>query len=882
MNIKKIVWCFVVLMTSSVTGFEDPVVFLQKRKQSLFYTKSKHALTFLKKGLEMFLKNLGQHELISTSKTVKQFVECVSANLSKTDIHPGNQKILVTYPAQKWVQTNVKVPDHNICVKYFTNVAFSTTQDETPFCVQQSIWNFQVHKSLRLNFSVDHLYISSKFCAYGKIIFQTFFLNSNATDVFCGFQPKFVLFPATSRSAVVLDINFRFDYFLLFFYQIIEANIIHNVYSNKAHQENSYGKMFFFPTTECFLSKTLIKLEETRRMEINISGCGNNCWVFDGPGTRMNSIKMYSQQGMVVTSTFQCLIIFLAPKKALTVQYVSFNEETKKLCLNMTFPGHFVFSPCQNITFLVMEIEVKRENKQKVTISDINYFNMFSIENCLLGGLVLFEFATATGNHRRQLFCNEKAKMRRFYSHTPKVTVVFFLYSEYGQIALNVTIEETMCSPIEIDICKIPLRASEANQFFQKLLNENYTGNNHADIFVRTSYLHGPLFPFPFFLRQDDALLLSLLNDFCTVFHISQRSDEVEGKLDNCYLYITPKEFLLPGRMIQLDISGYLFDGLPDETTKIELKKFGERRRHVESHIIFEGDFGKYKQVSDTRKSAIIFSRNKTSHAKFSLVEERFQLTSTVFSPYSTNLLGMWFVWKRWFTESWCDIEILSKESDDQEQNVIPLKNFIVNPAINASFNLHSIPKEPVLDNLMVVQSFQNSSSSLHALKLQLKLTTYLDFAFDCCWNICLHFTKHRTETFFAIQGYYRKLQIAPQMERNLVEDMNISISVSWRKGFYQESSKITRKESQCDQTSADCDITVLGPDHEKKLSFPDFHLEITWHETFEYCEKYKRLSMITLLSKQEEWDFVKIIKGNDGLQKFLFVVFVGIKEVRK
>ena len=184
--------------------------------------------------------------------------------------------------------------------------------------------------------------------------------------------------------------------------------------------------------------------------------------VFDGPGYLSHTIS--ATKDVIVTSTFQCLVLFLMTvskrKKIKHFKFSSKSLSTHNIITNVTNNNMFNIpnSKCRNKLCISLFL-AESENEVNITAIAVKSTHPYD-NNCLYAGLVAGE-RIANNYKESKTICESnydyKGHAINFYSNNSSLILIMYSYKEYGEINASVMVSHTKCKPVTINLCYLNL-----------------------------------------------------------------------------------------------------------------------------------------------------------------------------------------------------------------------------------------------------------------------------------------------------------------------------------------------------------------------------------------------------------------------------------------
>lgn len=329
------------------------------------------------------------------------------------------------------------------------------------FCLKPAYtWTFRLDENLRLNISVEALFIPSISvnCFHGNFTL----LNYLPKDIkeflqFCRKHPVTNIFSISNKLDIIMTVTDFVDYSVQFSYFVIDSHQIVTYYINSALNFNNISS--YFPSSNNYMHKLQIQTVKYSRLSVKIIKSKTVAvTAFDGPGTASKMITPTAKSDysyFFVTSTFQCVIIINGTEKDFSIKHSTINNTNiSDLYVTNSQSKNFTYSSDHGPNILLMKFQTDISLFVNISINDISYKGPTS-SICDFGGLAsyhtndYYEHISTICTPHDGVYTN-----RNIYSKSySEILLVFYSYKEYSQIEIDFKVSVTNCEPVPIDWC---------------------------------------------------------------------------------------------------------------------------------------------------------------------------------------------------------------------------------------------------------------------------------------------------------------------------------------------------------------------------------------------------------------------------------------------
>ncbi len=347
------------------------------------------------------------------------------------------------------------------------------TVSHTNFCYRSwyfcsDIFGFNLDSRLSLNMTFQRIYFNSGSfdCCKGSLIvtrtgfphdITTFYnsvKNSTQTFMFCGFTPKFALFPNFQTIFLIRSSQeyTLFDFSLTF--QVLDRNTVHSKSQSPARPDYKMIEVTFHTQHLLVQCVAIVQVNKAGYMIIVLRGHGH-VRVHDGPGQKSKTVDRFANK--YITSSFLCYVTFGTKHvdskfphsllkysrrmlKVVKIIYVKENTTTLPIFLEETSGTHV--------------IQLKRFDQKNinVTITSLNYTGNKDDLGCIYGGVAALKGTRK--NLKEQLsICTTLDIARSLYSSSENLTLVIYQYKFYSSIKITLSLSLTECQAFKINDC---------------------------------------------------------------------------------------------------------------------------------------------------------------------------------------------------------------------------------------------------------------------------------------------------------------------------------------------------------------------------------------------------------------------------------------------
>ena len=192
--------------------------------------------------------------------------------------------------------------------------------------------------------------------------------------------------------------------------------------------------------------------------------------VFDGPDLLSDNIGKRKANKFIITSTFQCLILFF--KTDNTEDFLNFSSQKIPVYSQIYIRHnnksifHYPNEEC-NENFCISSFHAEKGYQINITIISVKSEISTQNYNCLYAGLYAGEGLMSQFTEARIVPGSNDSQAISFYSHNSSMILFLYWYSGISKIDASVMIYLTKCKPLLINPC----------YFFQYGRNCNYTND---------------------------------------------------------------------------------------------------------------------------------------------------------------------------------------------------------------------------------------------------------------------------------------------------------------------------------------------------------------------------------------------------------------------
>ena len=193
--------------------------------------------------------------------------------------------------------------------------------------------------------------------------------------------------------------------------------------------------------------------------KIIITSRSHGFLVFDGPGYLSHA--MNASKNVIITSTFQCLVLILLTRDQITEnEHFNFTSKilsTYDIIINVTNNSMFYIPKLKYKNNLCISFFLAESgNEVNITPIVVKSTNPYNI-NCLYAGLFAGE-RLADDYQESQTICEDNygstGQAMSLYSKNSSLILIMYCYKEYGNISASVMVSQTKCKGLFINPCK--------------------------------------------------------------------------------------------------------------------------------------------------------------------------------------------------------------------------------------------------------------------------------------------------------------------------------------------------------------------------------------------------------------------------------------------
>ncbi len=324
-------------------------------------------------------------------------------------------------------------------------------------------WLFRLSKDLRLNLTFNSVHFDVTACSAGFL--DIIDSKQKTLDRYCGILSEFQNFPLVGDVNVFLFVCSGFVYNLTFSFSVIDSHRLHTYYLWSEKKGNAHPSWVWFLHREnTHVERYILQVKKHYKMTVQMPPTGEtqvHLEVYDGPGALCEKIKpsqiRHVQSIVYKTSSFQCLIYKWSLEGYLV--YLPRRVPVHQISLNSSWRVALPHKICSNsVACPVHMVLVDKMHHINVTIDQLIFKGIVANRLCDFAGFSAFNVMGRSSYRHMSTECvpNDKTlyKYRPLYSETNSLLIVVYSYKEYGVISVNISISNTRCFPVNVNLCE--------------------------------------------------------------------------------------------------------------------------------------------------------------------------------------------------------------------------------------------------------------------------------------------------------------------------------------------------------------------------------------------------------------------------------------------
>ncbi len=368
------------------------------------------------------------------------------------------------------------------------------------FEAQTLLWIFTLHPKLALNFTIHDLHISLRSpvdCDFGKLIISKFncdvnnrtlcqqldnsntfaheeeeqiqnctenhfrsFQNSKISWrlLYCGHLANFSIFPISSEIVVEVQNKQCRYYEMSSSFMVMDINTVISLPNQNVKKQLRIVDNLLFVRQTIKLVTYFLQTNKSCRIILNSSWEQTKSIIFDGPDELAKIIL--KNNGIYLTSTFQCLVQILSDKKyCQQINFVSAKlSESFALRLRQQQEPTFLHLPTRQCREVCSALLLAPPGFYiNVSVSSLYYQGKHSL-HCKYGGTFTVELISGQYIENPTL-CKHlslnSSRVRNQHSHRNEFTVIQYFYSGLSKVHTILKISLSSCSLTQIDVCQL-------------------------------------------------------------------------------------------------------------------------------------------------------------------------------------------------------------------------------------------------------------------------------------------------------------------------------------------------------------------------------------------------------------------------------------------
>ncbi len=315
---------------------------------------------------------------------------------------------------------------------------------------------------------------------------------------FCGWRSDFnVYFSQKYRDMKVAICYQEFSSILVnMVYQLTDVNGVKNIPYDHHQKRTNFTLVSIISSEEKQLYSTHLVAPKIAQFVLVVNQELNAFVVFDGPS--QHSLLLNTQNNLIKTTTFQCLVQYLLVLKrtefnsSFHFHHFTSDQYNKQLAVNQSanFPV-FKNLPAKGCSsrFCFVGINVGGDQKINVTILQIAFHGQNSF-SCKFAGITSFQYRGSNFLEDKTVcsFPGELFTVKSYslYSRSSKCLLLVYWYPEVNSQQVNIIISKTMCHLVHIDPCAVKLLCNDWSPTSNCITHLTAT-SNHSNFMLETT-----------------------------------------------------------------------------------------------------------------------------------------------------------------------------------------------------------------------------------------------------------------------------------------------------------------------------------------------------------------------------------------------------------
>ena len=322
---------------------------------------------------------------------------------------------------------------------------------------------FNLDKRLRLHIYFFTIYFSSgqENCRWDRLEVmnkKTESSKSKGNFVYCGYSPSFNFYSNNTQCEVDITSGIGMYTFIHFNFSIFNPGV-KETSPQSIVTTPKYNNKHVIPNFT-FIASYFLQQRKLDQILLKVNSSGSyTITVYDGPGLELKILK--PKHGIIVTSTFQCLVdIAGVGKKEMKLTTVNFT--TRKLPVQNIYEFHNQVNASIQLPNLacvpnvcILLLHTSPGHQINVTVNSMRS-RIGAVPICSYGGLVTAEIVN-NDYHEGQIQCDHhngsKEQSKSSLSLKSSLYLILYWYETYNEISSSVTVQTTRCKPVRLDPC---------------------------------------------------------------------------------------------------------------------------------------------------------------------------------------------------------------------------------------------------------------------------------------------------------------------------------------------------------------------------------------------------------------------------------------------
>ena len=330
---------------------------------------------------------------------------------------------------------------------------------------------FQLHNHLAMNFTFQHVHIPTAYSCFSeyvmfKVSFTKFFI--------CGLHSMFTYIPKQEDFVMWIRKHLYETYMDVYFsFSVMDKRRMFTIQTGEYTLLKNTQYTHFFALTRTVLGRKWIKVNYTHVVIVLPVSLDPIVNIYDGPGI-LSPILKPSKKGVfkvLISRSFQCLIVtkYLHTRSGLSKRFKAvYSQKENKIFKNYSLKHESFIRlsfPDSNCTTAVCIFHLITNPGLFINVKINNITSSFTESMlCDYGGIAVYSKKENISNKISSL-CHVQSSTysyQNIYSNSSRVMIALYLYKEYGEFSINLTITTTRCPLIIIDVCYIENDYAEA------------------------------------------------------------------------------------------------------------------------------------------------------------------------------------------------------------------------------------------------------------------------------------------------------------------------------------------------------------------------------------------------------------------------------------